>query len=243
MIIKNGDNSGPKTKPNVVIQRQDTSAQEQNLGVVQLDGQNKTSDPLSLADGSEDTSPNDNYAATNQTVINNILYTAGAMIGANGQPNNNTIAGIELRLYYDNNQGSVDSTLKSSAQDVMKAIIAGSQAAGPQGSVANNTPSQNAGISASAIKVVAVNIDNQLDRRSPSQKALDAARNQMANVSTNTGNLSPTASANNNDLRNTLFSYIIDCWLTLTPAPGTNSGGASTTTANSGGATKAGAGS
>jgi hypothetical protein len=241
MIIKNGDASGSNTKPNVIIQRQDTSAQEQNLGVVQLDGQNKTSDPLSIADGSEDTSPNDNFATTNQTVINNILYTAGAMVSANGQPNNNTIAGIELRIYYDN-QNSVDSTLSSSAQDVMQAIISGSQAAGPMGSVATSTPAQNAGIPASAVQIVSVNLDNEQDRRSPSQKALDAARNQLANVSTNTGNLSPTASANNNDLRNTLFSYIIDCWLTLTPAPGDNSGGASTTTANSGGATNTSAG-
>lgn len=239
MIIKNGDASGVNTKPNVIIQRQDTSAKEQNLGVVQLDGQNKTSDPLSIANGSEDTNPNDNYATTNQTVINNILYTSSAMINANGQPNNNTIAGIELRVYYDNTTNSP--IPESTLFQIVTALTSSSQ--GPMGQTSTNTPKQNQPLPTSAVNVIRVNLDDKHDRRSPSQKALDAARNQMANVSTNAGTLSPTAMANNNDLRNALFSYIIDCWLTFTPAPGANSGGASTTTANSGGATKTGTGS
>jgi len=240
MIIKNGDESGPKTKPNVIIQRQDTSAQEQNLGVIQLDGQNKTSNPLSLANGAESGNPNDNYQATNQIILNNILYTSSSMINANGTPNNNIIAGIELRLYYDNAQGGVNPDLNSAAQNVLQALMAGSQGGGPQSSVTSSYSMQNPGIPKSAINIVPVNMDNQSDRRSPSQKALDASRNQMANVSTNTGNANPLDAANNNDLRNVLFSYIIDCWLTLTPAQGANS--ATTNTNTSSGATKASAG-
>jgi hypothetical protein len=77
-------------------------------------------------------------------------------------------------------------------------------------------------------------MDDETDRRSPSQQAINAARSQVANVSTNAGSPSSsnpqngntgvsasTLAANNTALRIALFSYIIDCWITFTPVPPT----------------------
>ena len=50
------------------------------------------------------------------------------------------------------------------------------------------------------------------DRRSPSQKAWDLARNQVANSTT--GALDPTSGP---ALQNALFSYIVDVWIVRNP--------------------------
>jgi hypothetical protein len=221
LIYKNQDVT------NTVIQRQDSSANEKNLGIIQLSGQQPTANILYT--GSEDDNIN-SYSATNQTVINNILYTTNYVINSNGQPGNNVTAAIELRIYYDSNT-PVNSNLQSMAQQVQSNLLGSSQ--GVQSLPTTNQPTQNQTLPAGSVTVVTVSMDSQTEYRSPSQQAINAARNQMANTSTNTGPSTPTSSssltANNTTLRTNLYSYIIDCWITFTPVPATVS---SSSTAN-----------
>jgi hypothetical protein len=163
-------------------------------------------------------------------VINNILYTTNYIINSNGQPGNNVTAAIELRIYYDSNT-PVNSNLQSMAQQVKSNLVGNTQ--GVQSLPTTNQPTQNQTLPAGSVTVVTVSMDSQTEYRSPSQQAINAARNQMVNTSSNTGPSTPTSSssltANNTTLRTNLYSYIIDCWITFTPVPATVS---SSSTAN-----------
>lgn len=220
MICKNPDTTSSVT----IVQRQESSAPEQSLGVIQLDGQN-TSAPF-LYPGSEDSfiSP---YTDTNQTIINNILYQTALTINQNGQSNNNINAAVELRIYYDNIVGSVNSTLNQAAYNVLSVLTGGTQ--GPLTTPGTSQPSLPPSLPTSAVSVVQVNLDDDTDRRSPSQQAIDAARNQLANSSVNTGSVFLPSTANNTDLRTTLYGYIIDCWVTFTPISSTIASGTAAT--------------
>ena len=213
-----------------IIQRQDSSAPEENLGVVQIDGKNPNANAIATGNSGSNTNQTSNYATTNATVINNILYNTLYMINSNNTEGNNVKASVELRLYYDNKTGGVNFNLSTVAQQV-KSLLLNPQP-GPTSLATVNQPTQNQGLPDGSVNLVTVNIDDPNDRRSPSQKAIDAARNQMATVSTSTGFASPsspvgnddgtdiaTLAANNNALRTALFSYIIDCWVSFTTLP------------------------
>jgi len=116
------------------------------------------------------------------------------------------------------------------AQMVSDALTNNSQ--GPLGLTGANTPTQNYSLPSNAVNIVSVNLDNEQDRRSPSQQALDAARTQTSIVSVLEGfdQEDNPATQYNAELRAILFGYIIDCWLTYTP----NSASASSTATNTG---------
>ncbi len=216
MICKN------QSTIDTIIHRQDSSAPEQPLGVVQLDAQNAGS-PI-LYTGSEDSNINA-YSDTNQTVVNNILYQTSFTVAQNGAAGNNMTAAIELRIYNDN---KISNTIPESTLFQLVSALTGTNQ-GPQTAPGSNQPSLPPPLPASVVNVVTINIDDETDRRSPSQQAIDAARNQLANASTNDGNPDPSLPANNNDLRTLLFSYIIDCWITFTQVPDTIASGTSAT--------------
>jgi hypothetical protein len=209
------------------VHRQDSSLPERSIGVIQVNGRQPTASVLSTSDNS----PVSDYTASNMAVINNILYTTAFQVNNNGIPGNNVQASVELRIYFDNSN-SVSSTLQQQANAVMAELTGGSQ--GIQTSISLNQPVQNPTLPSQSVSVVLVNMDDQTDPRSPSQKAVDAARNQMANVSTNAGNPSPSnpignddgtstagLASNNNALRTALYSYIIDCWIAFKQVPDT----------------------
>ena len=59
------------------------------------------------------------------------------------------------------------------------------------------------------------------DYKSPSQKAIDLARQQMEGISptvdgTSTQEADANIIAQHNSLRDSLFKYVIDCWVTFT---------------------------
>jgi len=217
MIYKNREIS------DMVIHRQESSANEENIGVIQLSAKN-TSAPL-VTTGQENSAPNP-FTETNTKVFNNILYNTAYTIGLNGASGNNIKAHIEVRIYYDNAH-PVNSQLMSMANGIVNQLV-DPQGGGPTAISYQNQPVVNPGLPSDSVKVVTVNMDDQTSRKSPSQKAIDAARGQMANVSTNTGSASSSnpignddgtdasaMSANNNALRTALFSYIIDCWVSF----------------------------
>lgn len=229
-----------KNQPSVdvVIQRQDSSNNEKNLGIVQLDGQNPTADVLYTGD--EDDNINA-YSGTNQTVLDNVLYQAANIINTNGAYGNNVTASVEIRVYYDNNN-SPSGNLGSAAQEVMDYLTSGSS--GPQqspgigaslSSGAGGGVGSTVALPSSSVSIVAISMDDDTDTRSPSQQALSAARTQVAVTSVNSGvppvydysdngaddNDDDDISADNTDLRTALYSYIIDIWLTFTSVPST----------------------
>ena len=230
LIYKNQEASS------TIVQRQDSSAPEENLGVVQIDGKKPTAP--AIATGNADSNQTSSFAVTNATVINNILYNTLYMISSNNTEGNNIKASIQLRLYYDNQTGGVDFNLSTIAQQV-KSLLTNPSSSGPiSPPITTNKNTQNPTLPSDSVNIVTVNIDDPNDRRSPSQKAIDAARNQMSTVSVNTSSASPsnpignddgtdatTLSANNQSLRKALFSYIIDCWISFTTIPATVASG------------------
>jgi hypothetical protein len=190
MIYNNRDIAG------YTVQRQANSGNETNLGVVIKDATNVANTP---ALSSQKTPPN-SYSAFNSKTLNNILYTAAYTINANNTKGNNITAEVELRLYYDNDH-PIDVNLiafANSAQDILTGK-----------NNAPNDPVNNQAFQGQNVRVVAINMDDESDRRSPSQKAIDSARNQINSGNTSVG--SPPAPVDK--IRLALFSYIVDCWL------------------------------
>lgn len=206
-----------KDNGTVNIQRQGSSANEYNLGVLLMDPNNSTAAVLPNSDDSDSVLPSNSYSSFNNDIINNILYAAANIINSNNAgTNNNVIADIELRLYSDNNT-SASSDLQNFAAQA-GSILAGA-AQGPSQSN-NSGPSAVPTIPANSISVVFVNIDDTTDRRSPSQKAMDSARNQVATNSVSSiippfSASSPPPSFSNTQLRAALFNYVVDCWITF----------------------------
>lgn len=215
---------------NTIIQRQDSSAPEECIGVIQLDA--KKPDGTSVIKTKDENSFISSYAEANGTVINNILYNTHYMINANNTKGNNIQAKIEIRIYHDK-KTSTNSNLLKAANNVRDMLVG--DADGPINMPGQNQPVQNYHLPKTAsdgtklVEVVEVDLDNESDRRSPSQKAIDAARNQMSNSSTNSGSPAPSnpvgnddgtssasITANNKSLRKALFGYVIDCWITFT---------------------------
>ena len=209
LLYKNKDDG------NTVIQRQDTSGNDTSMGVVQLDAQTLTSPTaIALNTGSETDSANNPIANQNAVVLNNLLYKTAYLINQNDSAGSNVQANVELRIYYDNSSGSADAGLLSFANQVKTFLTGGSD--GPK--LDGTTPIKNPSLPASNVSVVSINMDNQDDRRSPSQKAFSAARDAVANNSTNTGSSTSANDTSNQTtiLKGALFSYIVDCWITVT---------------------------
>lgn len=176
---------------NTIIHRQDSTANEESLGVLQLDGKNPSLPTVTTE--SDNQSQVSTFAATNQTVIDNILYTTAYVINANDTVGNNVKASIELRIYHDKDS-SVNSNLQDKANAAVQSLIG--QSIGLSNSATKNQPAADNSLPSDSVSVVVVNLDDLNDRRSPSQKAIDAARNQMSNASTNSGP-STTTNADN----------------------------------------------
>ncbi len=221
------------------IHRQNSSIPEQSIGVIHLSGQN-TSAPM-IDTGQENSFPN-SYSAANTTVINNILYKTAYQINTNGTKGNNIEAKVELRIYYDNSH-PLSIELQQQANGVLDMLTGAAD--GPKNFFGQSQAVKNPTIDKKWVSIVPINIDDQTDPRSPSQQALDGARNQMANVSLNTGSIGPSnpvgnddgtdasaMSANNDSLRKALYSYIIDCWISFKQVPDTVASGAAATAGN-----------
>ena len=205
------------------VQRQSTSFNENNMGVVIRDPQDQSGATV-INTGSAGSTFTNSYTASNGNTINNILYQAAYMINANASKGNTIQANVELRVYFDNNN-PIDSTLMTFAGSVQSTL---SNPGGPIQGFNTNTGSAPPAISADNITVVSVNLDDIDSTNSPSQKALDMARNLIgqnstsgngANPPTNNTNAADAASSINNSqqqVRINLFTYIVDCWLTFT---------------------------
>lgn len=214
MIFNNRDVAG------FSVQRQSNSGNESSLGVVVKDpNQNGT---LSQFNTGQETQTINPYSTTNSQTINNILYIVAARLNSNASSSSPSLATVELRIYRDQNN-EVSQDVRDFAQQVKDNLT--NPDAGPKQVPSLNQPFTNPAIDSNYVKIVEVNLDDTIDRRSPSQKALDMSRNLIAANQVSGGASLPdnddggtslnTSGDNtqNDSLRVALFSYIVDCWI------------------------------
>lgn len=208
------------------VQRQSSSSNDINMGVLIKTGGNV---PTSVQVSAKDSSQPTPLSTFNSNVINNILYTAANIINSNNTQGNDVRAKLELRIYYDDSTKSVDSDLQKFATDALVSFIS------------NSNPKQSTSppvLPADAVIITPVNMSSESDHRSPSQKAIDLARENMSLISLSgggasapnntssggsgikpviqTGDASQQKTTQEHDrLRVSLFKYIVDCWVTF----------------------------
>lgn len=217
-----------------VVQRQSSASNDSNIGIVQKNDGKST--PLDTSNKSVDS-----LNQFNDKTISNILYTSAYIINANKTKGNTIKAQVELRLYYDS-KNTVDADLKDFANKVRTRLVSnGSELVQP---ITNTTgvPS-NPKLSPEDVVIVEINMDDENDVRSPSQKAIDACRNKMANSSLSGGGASPPTNTSSggtptnngssnsttgspvaaiqqkDKIRSALFKYMVDCWIKFEPVP------------------------
>lgn len=234
LIYNNRDSS------DVIVHRQGSSANELNVGVT-----TRFTDDTAASKSPSDTNELDpngvstSFSAFNAQTINNILFNTRYLLNANEVSGNNVSAKVELRVYYDDSN-EIDVDLKAFANGIRDLLIGTYPGLNAFSTVKDDSPVPLTADQVLEIDASAVNLDNPNDRRSPSQKAIDAARNHVNFISVNGGGASDPG--NNDDggepvdvpndtvvakdgLRIVLFKYIVDCWVTITPTTEQTSNG------------------
>lgn len=175
--------------------RQDSSSNEQHLGTFIIDSRSSN-------DLENDSILGGNFGSQNISVINNIKNTCKEALSVNRDPNSTMKATVELRVFYNStssqeDQTSVNSKLSESA-DVIFDLLTNFNFPSDKNPLVNIDSK----LEFDDVDIYEVNINGNNEIRSPSQKAIDMVRN----LQLLTGSKSFT---------NTLYSYIIDCWITF----------------------------
>lgn len=149
---------------------------------------------------------------------------ANALLAATGALTPTTYgskATIELRTYFDSKIGSADSNLSSLAGSIKTWILNPTKSSLGDGSL---LPDQsvdeinNVSISSDSIQAVEIDLSDTSDARSPSQSALNRAKE----ISATSGIPSPSSSGgqdivNLDPVKQALFTKVVDIWVTFTP--------------------------
>lgn len=211
-----------------IVQRQDTSGEEINVGVVLLSPTGSISKSLGV-----DGIPPSSFSAANSQVINNILYSVAAQFHANDTEGTNVKATLELRTYYDENSGATNDNLLEFAGRVSD-ILSGFDTPALNSVTAKhgNPPGALNPEWVADVNKTQVNLDISADRRSPSQKAIDSARNLSSQTSTNGtpdialgGKKSKDSTGQQNirvqkaKIRKALFENVVDIWVKVENIP------------------------
>jgi hypothetical protein len=225
MIYNNRDIAG------YTVDRQSNSGNETSLGVVQMDPNTLDTSviPGASTEGDDSNTPQNSFASFNKQTLDNIMFQAAYLVNANNSKGNNIVAHVELRIYYDD-ANPINDDLQNFANDARNVLIG--QINTTSSISMSAAPTNNQAFPSNSVSVIPINIDSTSDRRSPSQKAIDSARNQ---VSQNSGSISlnilggssdrTTPTPSNDKLRAALFGYIVDCWLSFENVPAQSTGG------------------
>lgn len=183
----------------IAIQRQDSSGNDTNVGIIQRHKNNITNSNTETYDISK------LFSEADAKAINNILYTASYLLNLNNSKGNNSIANIELRIYYDK-KNPINADVRQMAELTRDVLIgARDDLDGMLGKSKN--PTIGVGTKGN-VTIVEVDIDDANSRYSPSQKAISAARAHLFEKSISESN-------DNDKLRKALISYIIDAWIII----------------------------
>jgi hypothetical protein len=189
-----------------VAYRNTTTGNEIPLGAIIINPQS------SSITASTDTVLSGPYGTFNQEVINNILYTSAGVFNTN-PADSNQVPTIELRIFFNSQNGQPPSTITAAASTV-EGLLTGTLSM-PQ-STLTGTPT-NIQIQSSAISIAQIDSASTAEYRSPSQKAVDAARNVSQSFPGAGG--SPT-----DPIGGAISGYVIDCVIVLSNANPTSSG-------------------
>jgi hypothetical protein len=211
----------------MTVQRQSSTYNDSNMGVILRSAQTGAT---VISTGDTDGSATNPYSASNGSTINNIIYQAAYIINANQSKGNTIDAQVELRIYFDSNNPTVNSDLNNFAVQVKQMLTTSSfgpvQPYNAKTSGAGLTPP----LPPASVSIVQVNLSDDSETRSPSQKALDAARNLIgqnsfsgSTISDGQSSVTASPSANptpsQNQVRINLFQYIVDCWISFNQVP------------------------
>lgn len=213
------------------IQRQTSAFNEANYGCLIFDPNlNLEADDVETL---AELSPTNNlggetYGHINAAVLSNLAYTSSYMVYSASDEGINYIPKIELRIYYDS-KTDVNPDLNKFAT-FAKDILTGNATmpANISALIGKSTKTFNVLSDKDIVTVLPVDLSSTNDHRSPSQKAWTAVRNltdqNSAPISsTDEENIQELSSyeikQNRKKLRETLYKYIVDCWVRLEPVP------------------------
>jgi len=211
MIYKNKDTGS------TVVQRQVSATGDINVGVLLMDP--KLGPDVSMSISDTDKTGINAIVGANADSIKNILFQCAYMISATSANTQDSSPApvVEVRYYHDSTT-SASSNIQKFATNVWAALINGMQpASGSSTSTTSNLP---AGLPASSVnQPLSVDLDDVTDYRSPSQKAIDAARNFAASSSSSSG-VSLTGGKPPDQggiIKKKLFENVVDVWVTFPP--------------------------
>lgn len=203
MIYKNKDIA------DMVIHRQESSNNDISIGIIQ-----RNSETTTVSSGLNEPNAENSvkklaslFSANDAKAINNILYTAKYLLNGNDAQDNNTTAKVQLRIYHDDSGVNTDLNYLAT---VVKDILTGKNHDLDKLMGDKNTP-----LHPDTVSVLPININGSDDKYSPSQKAINAARNYADNVAKNKSSDKNKKNVlkENDALKKALFGYIIDCWV------------------------------
>ncbi len=203
LIYNNRDTSS------FVVQRQFNSFNDANIGVIQKDSVNYL--PNQIFNTGEEDNVTTSFSAANAKTINNILYTTAYQIRANNTKGNTIKASVEIRIYYDD-LNPISSDMLSFA-DAVKDALTLDQGGPKQIFNANTNSARNPTLDKNDVNIVEINMSDENEFRSPSQAAIDAARNQLQR----TGAPATGTFQIKDKIRFALFNYLVDCWIKFEP--------------------------
>lgn len=188
-----------------VIQRQESSFNEDNIGVLVRDPNIDNSNEISEYKKQDST-----YANFNSKTIANMLFTASKILNNNDKEGNNIKAVLELRIF-NNNTFPINNNIKDFASSILSELT-GDMTNSILNGAATTTAFKNHALDTKYIKIVEVNISASDDYRGASQKAISMARNiaeeKGPNI-TETGNAESYRKKNR--VQQALFENIVDC--------------------------------
>lgn len=158
------------------------------------------------------------YGSQNRKSLANALLAAS---GALTPTTYGSKATIELRTYFDSKVGQADSNLSSLASSIKSWILNPTKASLGDGSL---LPDQsvdeinNVNVSSDSIQVVQIDLSDSSDARSPSQSAINRAKEISA-----TSGIPSLQSSGGTDItsldpiKQALFTKVVDVWVTFEP--------------------------
>jgi hypothetical protein len=200
---------------NLIIHRQSSAFNESNLGVIQRDPDANNTNLLFNNEGSSNTT---SFSTANSQTINNILYVAAYYINANNTTGRDVEAKIDLRYYYDD-ENPPNANLTSFAEEIKNALTTSGVQLTQSWSSNTGSPSKQAPFSKNDVEISPINMSDETDYRSPSQKAIDAARNLLSIISPTTfSSLQSTTilgTPEKDKIRVSLFNNVVDVWIKI----------------------------
>lgn len=182
------------------IQRQTTSASEISMGILQRDRNQALSGAFNIT-ATEMSDPQNSLRAANTKIINDILYQAAYIINSKATNGLKSIANLQLRVYYDDDN-LVDKQLDAFVKEAK--IIFARGTVGPLAATQKPTTA----IDFDNIKIEYINMSDTNEKRGPSQKAIDGAKNMTDLYPSGTGGMK-------DKIRSCLYKYIVDCYITF----------------------------